>query len=481
MKNEWKRFNNKGMSLVELLIAVVILAVIVVPLLHAFVTSSKVNAKAKSKLRQTAVAQDIMEGLKAYSVEDLVYQFNYPNINLNEYSLSFNIVKPELIEDGKAGLSSHIMELEADAGTKKFFDKDHTADNCANWSIENFNPTDRMDMDKPHTFKQRSSGKYYFAIKNMTLADTSVSDNKYMENSYVDVLIEADADAGKFKDAPGAATHEKYHYNSADFINIPAMDSYVDAFFVEDSSNATNEAAAKFFKNKYPAEVGTLPLTDIVPKLKKKIKLTVKETASATRNHKDRFEVVVDTTYLLNGDTSKAKAIQNQVYDNYATDEVLENVYMFYNPIYHTSDYSLMKDEITYDVSAAPSLHTNLYIIKQGSLSAYETKENDYNCTVTVNPSDSVNSVRTNLGYNLKTGALITAAWTKNVFTGCGTAGADGKPAKVLPLKGEEKMDRIYECKIYLFDKGTIDGWISGTPYDDLEKDSLTMIEGNMK
>ena len=47
MSRAKRRIDNKGMTLVELLLAVTILAIIVVPLLHAFVSSARVNRKAK--------------------------------------------------------------------------------------------------------------------------------------------------------------------------------------------------------------------------------------------------------------------------------------------------------------------------------------------------------------------------------------------------------------------------------------------------
>ena len=69
--NFQQRNKDAGFSLVELLIAVIILAIIVVPMLHGFVTSARMNGKAKQVQRATTVAQDIMEGLKAYDIEEL--------------------------------------------------------------------------------------------------------------------------------------------------------------------------------------------------------------------------------------------------------------------------------------------------------------------------------------------------------------------------------------------------------------------------
>ena len=50
MRGKERKLNkNAGFSLVELLIAVTILAIIVIPLLHMFVTTSRLNGKAKQK------------------------------------------------------------------------------------------------------------------------------------------------------------------------------------------------------------------------------------------------------------------------------------------------------------------------------------------------------------------------------------------------------------------------------------------------
>ena len=66
-----KQLNNEGFSLVELLIAIVILSIIVVPLLHSFVTSARTNAKSRSTMHATAIAEDIMEMFEAYSLEEM--------------------------------------------------------------------------------------------------------------------------------------------------------------------------------------------------------------------------------------------------------------------------------------------------------------------------------------------------------------------------------------------------------------------------
>ena len=106
--------SNAGFSLVELLIAVTILAIIVIPLLHMFVTSTRINVKSRQMLRATTVAQDIMEGLKAYTLEEVRTQFTPPDgVSGSSYfypSEGFYVVNPKLIQVGVR----EIAELEVD-------------------------------------------------------------------------------------------------------------------------------------------------------------------------------------------------------------------------------------------------------------------------------------------------------------------------------------------------------------------------------
>ena len=120
---------NAGFSLLELLIAVTILAIITIPMLHMFVTSAKINGKSRITLRATVLAQDIVEGLKAYHIEEIQDQFN----GVEDFEMLNNSV---------------------------------IAGGC----------TYREDVDR------EEPGKYYFILKDAKL-----------ENSKFDVLISVDA------------------------------------------------------------------------------------------------------------------------------------------------------------------------------------------------------------------------------------------------------------------------------------------------
>lgn len=70
-----RRNDDKGFTLVELIIAVAILAVVFGPLVGNFIQSARINKKARIELAATTMAQNIMEGMSAYDAEELIKAF----------------------------------------------------------------------------------------------------------------------------------------------------------------------------------------------------------------------------------------------------------------------------------------------------------------------------------------------------------------------------------------------------------------------
>ena len=84
-----KKNNNHGLSLVELLIAVTILAIIIVPLLHAFVSSARLNLKSQRTMKSTMIAETIMEEFKELSVEELVQLYAPSQSSVSENGILY--------------------------------------------------------------------------------------------------------------------------------------------------------------------------------------------------------------------------------------------------------------------------------------------------------------------------------------------------------------------------------------------------------
>lgn len=71
-----KSLNNSGMSLVEVIIAIMILSVVVVPTLHVITQAMTYNAKARLRQSVTVSAESIMEVFKGYDMESLLKAFD---------------------------------------------------------------------------------------------------------------------------------------------------------------------------------------------------------------------------------------------------------------------------------------------------------------------------------------------------------------------------------------------------------------------
>lgn len=224
------RTANAGFSLVELLIAVTIMAIIVIPLLHMFVTSTRINVKSRQTLRATTVAQDIMEGLKAYSLEEVQTQFSLPD---GSYSSDFfyptegfYIVNSSMIQGGVR----EIRELETGRNPDgSFVDKD-----------------------------EKDNEIYYFGIENLK-----------MQGGEYDALIKLDASTygAKSKErvdeeggTPVAGAHEK-DFNGRYYADVTSVSETAGAGSANDSSyheNANQNAdLLRYVKNQIKDDSAT--------------------------------------------------------------------------------------------------------------------------------------------------------------------------------------------------------------------------------
>lgn len=172
---------NAGFSLLELLIAVTILAIITIPMLHMFVTSARINGKSRITLRATVLAQDVVEGLKAYHIDEIQDQFN----------------KVEDFELLNASIIAGDCEFREDTSRE----------------------TDDKGNPKP--------GIYYFILKNAKL-----------ENSKFDVLISVDATG--YVEGTTPTKHNSF-LNTSDVAKVASMNKSTDASF--EQSQLQDEAA----------------------------------------------------------------------------------------------------------------------------------------------------------------------------------------------------------------------------------------------
>lgn len=70
-----QKMNRKGMTLVEVIVAMAILAIVIAPTLRIFASSAGTNLESRKRQRATSVAEGTMESMKAYTMEQLCNQF----------------------------------------------------------------------------------------------------------------------------------------------------------------------------------------------------------------------------------------------------------------------------------------------------------------------------------------------------------------------------------------------------------------------
>ena len=505
---------NAGMTLVELLVAITILGIIVVPLLHTFVSSSRVSLKTRRQLRVTTAAQDIMEGLKAESIESLSCSFNYPDDDLladpsvapvvNSFA-NFDIIRPELVDGGN---SSRLYELRATIDENEASPTYRSVSGltnisaATNASMDLFGDADPANADKAATTKASDDGvnydfygksdrKYYFAIQNMNI-ENDAGDPVYV----VDALIEVDGSnytslGSDQKTTPSYSTEEgSALLNENGMISYSAMDSKRDAFFIQDVM-AEIKAAQEFNTTYSPAVdctaddlaqrivIETVNQTKLAPSQtaadgKDWITITCEVTYTANKNNPNFLIPVSHADYDVakGGDQPFTKTEKYTIFDNKSTGYMPENLYICYYPGYN--NWAL--DDLIY--VNADSVPTTLHLIKQepknnGTLNHDEIS---YKCNVTVNEgagaaadhigigdrASSVTDIRTNLDTNLYTAYLKSVPSTKQAvykYNGATLSRDKANPetARIYELGGEEEaVDRMFDVTIDIYEEGTL-------------------------
>lgn len=301
------RASNAGFSLVELLIAVTILAIIVIPLLHMFVTSTRINVKSRQTLRATTVAQDIMEGLKAYTLEEVRTQFTPADgVSPGSYffpSDGFYIVNSSLIQSGVR----EITELGPDiSGEEVYY-----------FGIENLKMQggeyDALIKLDASTYGEKSIEG---AVKSGAATDSSSHDRELNGAFYAEIGSVAETHGGG--DATDSSYHEDKNLNEDVLKDIKEQ--------IEDYITSTGGTV--------PADLADKKLEDIITK--RTIKVVIADAGSIDVNGNPECSATITFTYECVYD---GKPYTSSGYGTAAVVDVPRtfssgNFYLFYYPIY---------------------------------------------------------------------------------------------------------------------------------------------------
>lgn len=120
--------DDRGFSLIELLVAVTILAIVLVPLLHGFLSSYRVNFKSREVLRATTLAQNEMEIFQKEKIQDLMdpSRFSY-SYTMEESSGIYTFMREDISNDPTETGYDVVVTLDPLSGDTQRYHEQNTA------------------------------------------------------------------------------------------------------------------------------------------------------------------------------------------------------------------------------------------------------------------------------------------------------------------------------------------------------------------
>ena len=337
----------RGETLVELLIAVAILAVISVPLLHPFVTANKTNMTAKRIQVATEMARNLVETLKSEDVSNVARNFNGYNRDKNGDYINTNVAQGSFHSGardytyGEFVYAEGSYQLVTDAVSSVLGDTD-TLGNVSSRFIGQVNDN------------------YNFIMPNVQV-----------DNFKADILINYSPE------------------KSADINNIYSMNRSDCAYFAEDSHSASNavEHYATANQEHYSAGFTTslLSKTAIMDTMTKTVTVKIE---------KDKFAGNITVTVKYSYDIGAGYTSYDDryftdetvIFDNYSTGKALSAVYLYYFPLYGIST----SGRDAFIVENLSNLHTDIFFICMNN--AYTTALNTSNYKASLSISEKVNA-----------------------------------------------------------------------------------------
>ncbi len=353
--NQNKKLNNKGMSLVEIIVTVTILALVSGILLSAFVSVMRTSAKSRDVHRATTVAQNIMEGINLKTAQEMAYQFNYPirkdstgnNIdNFNVYpSTMFQFATDKSVGElydwtDPVSLASTTYVV----NTKRTLAEYEALTDAQD--IANSNSAYLHDITtESYDFLRDENGKYIYYMRNIK-----------NDGMYYNAKITLDAGNYTTSGTSGITVNDDL------LVSVPTIDSTYDA--VEVMSDTLDETNINKLEMNHPG------LDVEEDTLYRSIVVTINNELMIGTSGQYRTTVKVDYYYcaeMAGGTTTPwiQTNSTNTVFDNVGneTEKQLRNIYLYYYPMYGSTSLVDCQDVIT--IKNNDNKDVEVYIIKQ--------------------------------------------------------------------------------------------------------------------
>lgn len=194
MREDNREHKNSGFTLVEVLIAVAILAVVAIPVIQSFVSVAQVNGKSRRRLAAMTVAESVMEACKSMTLVEFAAQCGY----FNDSNVPFTIVSGEVQKTGGvvsiSNFSGTAAELKiknsklATLGDTSDENKQKTALPIASGAKQfKLNPDNNTDKYYFWIGQIKMGGGLYDAVVTYTLNTSRTSTNTSTYDPYNDL------------------------------------------------------------------------------------------------------------------------------------------------------------------------------------------------------------------------------------------------------------------------------------------------------
>ena len=431
-KRRKKKVNNKGFSLIELLIAIAILAVIVTPIFTSIVTSMKINKPADDLLNETAVAQTVMEGMQNMTLEEIAEQFS---------------------DVTNAGAQLSFMPAGMGGTVHKEFQNSFTLNNGT------------------YVFNKLTTGNVY----TFGVADVVYDNKKY------DVKVTLDA--SDYYKTPTETTEK---YNDKLYVDLADYDSKYDGLYVQ-SSNVNSEMCSKLAVKCVTAN-NQKTADDIAEEADRIITVNINSTPVAGSTDplieaEVNYRLEVPQEYVGTGVDNWEGQKYTGLYKNTKDTSVKpRNLYILYNPNYNSVN-NHIRDHIV--INNPNNIPVTVYLIKQSCVEEFEqsASETKYRVDIKVvegaKGSEYATKLRTNVGYNLydllKTNTYKEEILQAQLVYEC--AGAS-YPEDIYAITekitgGSNETVRIFKKKVEVYPSGSYANNFSGAPLATLDSDGV--------
>lgn len=460
--------DDRGVTLVEIIVSIAILAIIVLPFLNAFVTATKTNVKAKNEMNATHLATNIMEGIEKNSMKTLAYQFNYPSEGFDVtdgFNISDGSSACELLK--KSDKFDNVKRLEDISA--EIVNKDDVITSCIHKTDASAQIGDTSLWD----FRESDAHKYYFYM-------SGVQSGTKKYNALV--TVDAKSDASNIDSETKKPNNKVTEYNMDEVADMSAMDANFDCMSA-DRYSATNIISA--LNNMNPGL--SVQQSDI----KRTITIDIEKSGAASNK---ATKVTVSYSYSIKNGVKKTfpdptSALKDDytmvIYDN-SSDTVnhnLRNVYLFYNPWYTSTGNTWDTANDVIIVNNKDKVDCTVNIVKQKTISdqsELSTKESTYKAYVKVSePGNRTGHAYTHIATNLNVnmGAPDKTPQPNQAIYGFNNNVIQNEVKAIVDIKNltrSKASERLYDVKVAVYE--------SKASLDDIfkDKDPVVTMTGSM-